>query len=312
MNNRITKDKQELIEAFLKEHPKVIAAYGYGSGVMPQSNNSTIKKDIDLILIVENLKEYFQENMLLNPHEFTKASKKYFGKATIKDLEKGAPIAYLTHIPFQEQYFKTGVISKESFLASFYHRTSSYVPFRMEKPCAEIICTDKEIEKSILYDRQMTLMMCLLLLNENEKTLHDLFAKICSISYLGDFRVKLKCEDPNKINNIVNNQFAYFKEDYNLVNNGYYEEDNEVIKVNYDAINRDLAKLPENLKKALKTNYIEEKELLNIAKRLLEYYKKESEKEALLQAIKGIKTTGIETAFQYALKKVQKGRQKIK
>lgn len=288
----------------------MIAAYGYGSGVMPQANNSVQKKDIDLILIVEDLLEYFHKNIELNPNEFTKASKNYFQKATVEKLEKGAPIAYLTHIPYLEQYFKTGIISKESFLSSCYERTSSYVPFRLEKPCAQISCTDQEIEDAILYDRQTTLMMCLLLLKEDEKTIYDLFSKICSISYLGDFRVKIKCEDPNKVRNIVDNQFDYFKEDYNAVNKGYFEENNGVIRVNYDAINRDLSIIPEPIKKAINTDNINQRDLLNISKRLIEYYKKESERESLPQAIKGIQTAGIKTSFDYALKKVQKGRKK--
>lgn len=310
MNNRITNEKLELIKNFLQKHPNIIAAYGYGSGVMPQTSSSKEKKNIDLILIVEDLLAYFHQNIELNPNEFTKNSKKYFQNANIKTLEKGAPIAYLTNIPYQREFFKTGIISKSSFLSSIYSRTSSYVPFRIEKPCVEIICQDKNIQDAILFDRQTTLMMCLLLLNENEKNLNDLFKKICSISYLGDFRVKIKCEDPNKISNIVTNQFPYFKEDYSLVNKGYYEENNGCFKVNYDAINKDLDIIPPPIKKALKTNTINQKDLLNISKRLLTYYKKESEKEALPQALKGIKTAGIETALSYALKKVKKGRQK--
>ena len=310
MKERITKEKLELIRSFLRNHPDVVAAYGYGSGVMPQANSNNQKKDIDLILIVEDLLEYFHQNIKLNPNEYTKGSKKYFEKATVEKLEKGAPIAYLTHIPYQGQYFKTGVISIESFLSSCYERTSSYVPFRLEKPCATITCQDSKVEDAIFYDRQTTLMMCLLLLGEDEKTIHDLFSKICSISYLGDFRVKIKCEDPNKVNNIVTNQFDYFKEDYSAVNMGYYKEENGVLVVDYDAINRDLNRIPDAIKRAIHTDSIKESDLANISRRITEYYKKESERESLPQAMKGIQTAGIETAFTYALKKVKKGWQK--
>jgi len=310
MAERITKEKLELIQSFLRNHPEVIAAYGYGSGVMPQANHNNQKRDIDLILIVEDLLEYFHQNIELNPSEYTKGSKRYFQKATVEKLEKGAPIAYLTHIPYQGQYFKTGVISIESFLSSCYNRTSSYVPFRLEKPCAKITCQDSKIEDAISYDRQTTLITCLLLLNENEKTIRDLFSKICSISYLGDFRVKIKCEDPNKVNNIVTNQFDYFKEDYSAVNEGYYTEENGILVVDYDAINRDLNMIPEPIKRAIHTDCINKENLSSVSNRITEYYKKESERESLSQAIKGIQTAGIETAFTYALKKVKKGWQK--
>ena len=75
MKERITKEKLELIQAFLRNHPDVIAAYGYGSGVMPQANHSNQKKDIDLILIVEDILEYFHQNIELNPNEYTRGSK---------------------------------------------------------------------------------------------------------------------------------------------------------------------------------------------------------------------------------------------
>lgn len=311
MKQRITNEKLQLINDFLSIHPNVIAAYGYGSGVIPQfKSDSKEKKDIDLILVVDDILEYFHKNIEMNPHEFTKTSKRYFQTATVEKLEKGAPIVYLTHIPYQGQYFKTGIISKESLLSSCYNRTSSYVPFRLEKPCAKIFCFSEKIEKAILYDRQMTLLLCLLLLNENEKTIRDLITKICSISYLGDFRVKIKCEDPNKIKNLVNNQFDYFIEDYNAVNKGYYRVEDGILYINYEAINRDLDMIPEPIKEVLNTTSINKRNLLAISKKIIEYYKKESERESLPQAIKGIQTVGVTAAFTYALKKVQKGRKR--
>lgn len=306
---KITQEKLELIQDFLRIHPSFIAAYGYGSGVVSQcKNNSFEKKDIDLIVIVNNLLEYFHKNMDMNPNEFTNSSRKYFQKATVEKLEKGAPIVYIPHIQYQEHYFKTGIISKESLLSSCYDRTSSYVPFRLEKPCVEISCSDEEIHKAILYDRQVTLLLCLLLLKEDEKTMRDLITKICSISYLGDFRVKIKCEDPNKIRNLVDNQFDYFVEDYNAVNKGYYNIENGILSVNYDAINRDLGIIPEPIKKVLNVDYVDKKDLLTLSKKLIEYYKKESERECLRQTIKGIQSSGLEKSIAYGLKKVQKGR----
>lgn len=119
MKKRITKEKLILIKEFLQIHPEALAVYGYGSGVIPQAgSNSNDKKEIDLILIVEDLLEYFHKNWEINPQEFTKASKKYFETATLQKLEKGAPIVYLSHIPFKNEYFKTGVISKERLISS--------------------------------------------------------------------------------------------------------------------------------------------------------------------------------------------------
>lgn len=309
MKERITKEKLILIREFLQTHPQVIAAYGYGSGVIPQAgSNPNDKKEIDLILIVEDILEYFKENLEINPQEFTKTSQKYFKDATKTKLEKGTPIVYLSHLPFKNSYFKTGVISKEKLLSSCLERTSSFVPFRLEKPCAKIECKEQEIENAIIYDRQMTLLLCLLMLTKDENTIYDLITKICSISYLGDFRVKIKCEDPNKIKNLVNRQLDYFIEDYMMVNANYFTTNGSNIEVNYDRINEDLHLLPNVIKNILKFHYIKEEDLPIVSKIITEYFTNESRKESFPQAVKGLQTVCFQTAFTYAFRKFKKGR----
>lgn len=311
MKERITKEKLEFIKEFLKTRPEALAVYGYGSGVIPQEgSNPNEKKEIDLIIIADNLLKWIHENLEMNPEEFTNPSKKYFLKSTLKDLEKGAPIVYLSHIPFENEYFKTGIISKDKLLSSCLERSSSFVPFRLEKPCAKIFCNDKEIENAIIYDRQITLMLCLLMLNKNENKLYDLITKICSISYLGDFRVKIKCEDPNKIRNLVNKQLDYFIEDYTSVNKNYFDISNDNITINYNSINKDYDILPKAIKSVLNEYEIKEENQYILAKKLTEYFTKESQKESLPMAIKGIHTVGLEKAFQYGLRKLKKGRTK--
>ena len=308
MKERITKEKLELIKNFLISHPKILAAYGYGSGVISQANsNLNDKKQIDIILVVEDLLNWIHENIYMNPQEFTKFSKKYFMNASISNLEKGAPIIYLSDIKFKDELFKIGIISKRQLLSSIFERTSSYVPFRLEKPCVKIFCNDDTIDKAILYDKQITLMLCLLMLDKNENKMYDLITKICSISYLGDFRTKIKCEDPNKIKNCVDKQLDFFIEDYSLVNKNYFKTDGVYVYINYNSIEKDLYLLPEAIKLILNKYDIKEQNLPYISKELTNYFIKEAKKEDLMQAIKGIYTTGPKKALVYGLRKLKKG-----
>lgn len=307
---RITQEKRDLLIEFIMQHPKVIAAIGYGSGVIEQlGNDPKDTKEMDMILIVPDILEWMRENLIQHPEEFTRMTMEYFKKAKQKDLEKGAPIVYFSHILFRDKYLKFGVISERQFLDSCYKRTSSYVPFRIEKPIVELFSRNPSIHDAILYDRKVTLMTSLLMLDQEKKRKRDLMIKICSLSYMGDFRMKWHCEDPNKIKNLVDGQLSYFMEDYHMVNDGYYQEDSHgFITVNYEKIEQDLAYAPEVIKKTLKGIPIDSDHTQDLNRQLEKFYIRACEKEAFSQAIKGICTNGIQKSFTYGLRKAKKGR----
>lgn len=310
---RMDEKKKRLVLEFLKEHPSPVAVIGYGSGVIEQQGSKKEdKKQIDLIIIVDDLKDWILENMSMNPDEFTKGTMRYFKNASLEALEKGAPIVYFSSIEYNGELIKMGLISKERFLSSCYDKTSSYVPFRIEKAIELIKCEDDKIKDAILYDHKTTLITALLMLDKDHQRIDDLMEKICSLSYMGDFRMKIHCEDPNKIKNIVSKQFEYFIIDYNLVNDGYFKCNPDwTLEINYEKIKRDLSKLPEDIYERI--NVFEDDLEGNyhfVDNNLEEYYKEAAEKENLKQAVKGIRTVGLKKALKYALHKVKKGRKK--
>lgn len=309
---RINEDKKKLIIEFEEEHPYAIATIGYGSGVIEQlGSDPNDKKQIDIIDVVEDLEKWIYENMSSHPEEFTKSTLKYFKKATLEQLEKGAPIIYFSSIEYKGELIKRGVISKKQFLSSCYKRTSSYVPFRLEKAVELIRCDDEEIYDAMLYDHQITLIMALLMLPKENHNLRDLMERICSLSYIGDFRMKIHCEDPNKIKNIVDKQFKYFVEDYSKVNFNYFESDeNGNIKINYSRIKEDLFILPKEVNDILIYCPIYEDSARYCKEPLETYFKEAGQKENLKQAVKGIRTVGVEKAFVYGLRKIKKGMSK--
>ena len=55
---------KDVIKKFIEKRPKVIAAYGYGSGVFKQAGyNGNEEVQLDLIFIVEDIKKWHLENM---------------------------------------------------------------------------------------------------------------------------------------------------------------------------------------------------------------------------------------------------------
>lgn len=307
--NRITEEKRDFLLEFIMQHPPVDAAIGYGSGVIPQFGDNDNTKEMDLILVVHDLKDWLIENLIMHPEEFTKQTMKYFEKASLKELEKGAPIVYFSKIPFKDKNIKFGIISTNKFLSSCYERTSSYIPFRTEKPIVELFTKNKDVHEAIFYDKKTALLTALLMLKKEELTEYQLMEKICSLSYLGDFRMKIHCEDPNKIKNLVNGQLSYFIEDYNSINEGYYQKDsNDNIKIKYERIKQEIPSLPKVFQNVIKDIPLDIEHNQELSSVLENFYKNDCSKDALRQAIKGFKTTGIEKAVTYGLRKVKKGR----
>ena len=306
---RIDAEKKKIILEFEESHPKSLAIIGYGSGIIPQDKNDpNDKKELDLIIVVDDLEHWITENMRLHPEEFTAGSIRFFKNSTLENLEKGAPIIYFSRASYNGQYIKRGIISKTRFLESCYNRSSSYVPFRLEKVTELIKCDDSEIYEALVYDHRITLMLALLMLSKEEQNLYDLITCICTMSFLGDFRMKIHCEDPNKIKNIVNKQLKYFCEDYKQVNESYYMmTDGDYFEINYERIMMDFEILPEKIKVLLKPYQLDGTDTIGIKKELERFFIRESKRENFPQMIKGIRTTGVQKSLVYGLRKLKKG-----
>ena len=106
----------EEILKFMKQRPETIAIIGYGSGINPQAGQSHRIPQIDLIVVVDDLKKWHEENIKKNPKDYAFTSKIFFKLASDKWLRNGGKITYMTYIPFDGREYKIGTISKEDFL----------------------------------------------------------------------------------------------------------------------------------------------------------------------------------------------------
>lgn len=279
---------KELINEFLNKRPDVVASFGYGSGVFKQLGYD--KKEIaqiDLILIVSDIKNWHQENIKKNPQDYSFIGKRFFLNSSLNKIKGITGITYQSNIKYKNNLFKYGVIEYNDFVRHMRNWDSFYVPGRFQKPIL-VIKSNYTIDNLIIENRRNACKIALLFLKE--KKIKNLYLTICGLSYAGDTRMKF-AENPKKVDNIVGASFDKFKEMYKF---------DDLYKINGEEIEYkiNLNDLPLSLEEYIKNDKTKEK--------ILEYLYELNKKESKLQTIKGIKTNGIVKSAKYGFAKIMK------
>lgn len=279
---------KDFIKEFLNERPEVVAAFGYGSGVFKQLGyDSKEKPQIDLILIVNDMKLWHKENIKRNPKDYSFIGRNFFLNSSLDEIKGITGITYQSNIEYKGHLFKYGIIEYGDFVRHMQTWDSFYVPGRFQKPILTIK-SNNFIDELILQNRRNACKVGLLCLNN--KDLKDLYLTICNLSYSGDTRMKV-AENPKKVDNIVGASYDKFNEMYNF--NDLYQKNGE--RIEYEI---DINELPSSLEKYIKDDKTKEK--------VMEYLSDLNRKESSLQTMKGIKTNGIVKSLRYGLAKVLK------
>ena len=279
---------KDFIKEFLNERPEVVAAFGYGSGVFKQLGyDSKEKPQIDLILIVNDMKLWHKENIKKNPKDYSFIGRNFFLNSSLDEIKGITGITYQSNIEYKGHLFKYGIIEYGDFVRHMQTWDSFYVPGRFQKPILTIK-SNNFIDELILQNRRNACKVGLLCLNN--KDLKDLYLTICNLSYSGDTRMKV-AENPKKVDNIVGASYDKFNEMYNF--NDLYQKNGE--RIEYEI---DIDELPSSLEKYIKDDRTKEK--------VMEYLSDLNRKESSLQTMKGIKTNGIVKSLRYGLAKVLK------
>lgn len=204
-------------------------AFGYGSKVFNQGSDVDVSKSqIDMIYAVSYPDHWHAINLKQYPEHYS--SIKHLGAgfiSTIQDL--GAGVYFNPFVKMNlnnkegdslNQELKYGVTSIDNLVDDLINWRTMYVSGRLHKPVA-IIRNSPKIKLLQQYNLINAVKLSLLLLsNKNiDKsefiiTENELYHQIASLSYIGDPRLKVKGENPNKVNNIVSNQFNQFSEMY--------------------------------------------------------------------------------------------------
>ena len=205
---------RERILEFIGTLPDTVSVKAYGSSIAYQSGyKENEKKQVDLIVIVDNIKEFYEENLKKNKYMYKFTPKLYFKHASAKGLKKAAGICYTTDINYGIDTYKMGVIEKSDVLDDLKNWKTFYIAGRFQKEMFTAV-KDEEIEKANEQNKKNALTIALLLLDKESPTLNDLYEKICSLSYMGDSRKNFKAEDPNKIKKLASGSKEHFDKEY--------------------------------------------------------------------------------------------------
>ena len=287
---------------FVNKRPKVVAAYGYGSGIFKQSGySSKDKPQIDLILVVDDLRKWHLENMKLNKKDYSFIGKNFFKHGNINKLKGSTGITYVSNISENGNVFKYGTIEKRDLTNYLETWKSFYLPGRFQKNVYPIV-DNKEIDTLIDKNRENALLLSAYLEEKEETTKKDLLVTICGLSYLGDTRMKF-AENPRKVLNIVEGSFDAFNQIYKF-DKDYLKVKQDVVMIDKEKVKEELVNLPDELLEYINPYLNESDEVIRA--KVFEYFTNLNKMESSTQTIKGIKTNGITRSISYASKKVLK------
>ena len=290
---------------FISTLPEVVDIIGYGSGVKNQEGyTDDIKRQIDLILTVNDIYEFHKLNFKKYPNIYSN-----IGIKLIKHVNSiGTDINYVSNIDYKNNTYKIGVINKNDLSKDLITWDNMYMAGRCQKPISTLKIRDK-VKNEIIYNRLNALKIALLLNHNKTITEQELYETICSLSYIGDIRMTMHCENPDKIKNIVNGSKIEFREIYNEVNDNLFDIKNNIISTNTDKILNSILDIPESLLKYLHKhmdlNNINIDELNN---NIINYLKITNFKSSIAQPIKSIIINGTEKSLNYLKEKRKKGK----
>ena len=290
---------------FISTLPEVVDIIGYGSGVKNQEGyTDDIKRQIDLILTVNDIYEFHKLNFKKYPNIYSN-----IGIKLIKHVNSiGTDINYVSNIDYKNNTYKIGVINKNDLSKDLIIWDNMYMAGRCQKPISTLKIRDK-VKNEIIYNRLNALKIALLLNHNKTITEQELYETICSLSYIGDIRMTMHCENPDKIKNIVNGSKIEFREIYNEVNDNLFDIKNNIISTNTDKILTSILDIPDSLLKYLHKhmdlNNINIDELNN---NIINYLKITNFKSSIAQPIKSIIINGTEKSLNYLKEKRKKGK----
>mmetsp|Transcript_45393 Transcript_45393/g.117526 ORF Transcript_45393/g.117526 Transcript_45393/m.117526 type:complete len:324 (-) Transcript_45393:146-1117(-) len=304
--------------------PPISLAIAYGSGVFKQKHE--VKPGappplLDYIFVVDDALEWHKQNLTENGDHYapifrqiakTNTSAAARGVKRVQDIS--AKAYFNTLVPWQDKQIKYGVVSKEAFIDDLTQWQSLYFAGRLQKPV--LLHANTGVQQAgeggdskmwwsepIQSNRRMALALAALW-HDTTPSLREVFYRISSISYLGDFRMQLG-ENPKKAMNIVDGQYEHFLPIYSqLVDELGIKEGKQVGKDDRVEL---LSLLPTSLSSQLGSRAWElseekRREALNQAIRNMTFW------VHLGQSAKGLVTAGWKKSFVYVRQKLSRAK----
>nr|XP_008346062.2 phosphatidate cytidylyltransferase, mitochondrial isoform X2 [Malus domestica] len=168
------------LQSFLKTLPPVEFCCVYGSSLHPSHPSTATSTMVDCILGVSDPQQWHSENLKLNNDHYASWMVLLGGARLITGVadEIGVGVHFNPFVSWNDKTYKYGVVGMHNLVQDVLTWERFYLSGRLQKPVQE-----------------------------------DLYAKICSLSYMGDVRM-LFAEDRNKVKKIVQGQFELFQSMY--------------------------------------------------------------------------------------------------
>ncbi|GLU12700.1 hypothetical protein SLE2022_293620 [Rubroshorea leprosula] len=197
--------------SFLKVIPPVDFCCIYGSTLHPSNHDKSTM--VDYILGVSDPLQWHSENLKMNADHYATWMVLLGGAKLITEVadEIGVGVHFNPFVTWNNKMLKYGVVRMHNLVHDILNWERFYLSGRLQKP-VNILLDNLDIENVNSVNLRAALSVALLLLPP-KFTEEDLYAKICSLSYMGDLRM-LFAEDRNKVKKIVHGQFYSFQSMY--------------------------------------------------------------------------------------------------
>jgi translocator assembly and maintenance protein 41 len=284
----------------------ILQAFAYGSAAFQQIGYASEKPMMDLIFVVKDPVAWHLQNIKENPQHYSWLAKRLNSSALNWIQSTAAGVWFNIDVQLQDQRAKYGVTSLENFTQDLQKWKTLYLAGRFHKPIHKLISQESNHEKSIMEAIQVNRLYAyntaLLMLPEKFE-FKALLRAIVSISYLGDFRMKI-AENPRKIHNIVEGQSQELTQIYRPLLHSDHE------KVEFHSQRQFYTRSLESSKYLLAPG-LKENLTLNSEQRITAHHVEKAIKKisffpAFSQSMKGLLTTSPLISLKYSMRKISK------
>ncbi|MCI9585153.1 MAG: hypothetical protein HFH45_00715 [Bacilli bacterium] len=319
----IQEETQELISVL----PEVNSVTAYGSGYFEQDSMIDEEKSMDLIISVDNPSLWHAKNLLQNPSMYREAGWKNL--IDIAEIEKQSHSASFPEslgcffATFGNHEYKLMVVDKRLLYGDLKNWSCFSLAGRFQKPTTLIVDNSDGVLPALMRLNYKSAARAALLMHESDSlNSQELLETIVSLSYLGDFRRLVHCEDPNKIPNILEGSYDFFEQTYLSLPEFYVDwcegekgPEGLVYRKSQDeeALKQQIDELPSCLRNYLYNVIPKElNDRKKVAQTIRRFFKEIDLHSSIELASRCRETVGMRKTGQTIIGKVKKGMQKVK
>lgn len=309
--------KRETLE-LLNMMPEVNSATPYGSGYFQQEDGAKEKKSMDIILSVDKPNEWHSQNYEINPWMYLGSGKRNLMESHATEEVNFPRSLGCFFTDFEGREYKIVVVDKRLLYKHLRTWEHFSLAGRFQKEMVLLVDnSDGVLPELMQFNYESAVKTALLMNPERAISERKLFETIANLSYLGDLRKIFHMENPNKIANIVDGSYDFFKKTYGNCTSEYIFEDDLLYKNSgyyRDVLALKIDTLPISLRNYLfkKLGYLDEYDYQEVAEVIKKYFKKVDLADSIKMALRCNQTVGLEKVSQTISGKFKKGRQKVK